>query len=278
MADIRYAARTGPGSTVGSVERDVDTDPAWFDALEVNYMTDPELIAAVLPPPLEPAPEPLVRLTLATGTTSTGEKVDHFWFGVRAQHEGTQGDYALLVGASSDHELIESRELRGEPCKLIEITPLMNASRIQHKAERRGHVVARIVGTVDSPRSARSRERVEFSFRGVPGAPKSAPPTEIELMMLRRTITERRAVAVVGATRLGVSPYDPLSDLNVRRTNSIDLSQRTMSVEGHPIRTVPYADVEPFLHQRYDHFGPRPKTRSKPGSEPVRPVTTGATK
>ncbi len=66
---------------------------AWATSLVAIYETDPAIIAAVLPPPIEPGPEPLVKVTVATvdlgrpGVPPFGAGS----FSVAASHEGTHG-------------------------------------------------------------------------------------------------------------------------------------------------------------------------------------------
>lgn len=247
-------AKTGYGADDGDADAhsDPETTPrVWWDALEAVYKTDPERVAAVLPPPLREPPEPQVRLTIAVGETDDGTAVGHLWFGVAAEHEGELGEYALLVGVSTDHEVVEGRELLGEPRKLVSTTSFMNAERIQHKAERRGQTLARIVGSVTGPADVHDDRRTEFTIVPAPAGPAAAFGDAV-VMRLERTVVERRAVTVTGAVRLGASPYDPLNSIKVRRTGSIRLSQRTTRLDGRPVATVPMSLVAPYLHQRYD--------------------------
>ena len=60
MQTVRYGARAE------QVNREIEAKKAdiWSEAVTAVYETDPEIIAAVLPPPLEPGPEPLVRITI----------------------------------------------------------------------------------------------------------------------------------------------------------------------------------------------------------------------
>ena len=60
MQTVRYGARAV------QVNREIEAKKAdiWSEAVTAVYETDPEIIAAVLPPPLEPGPEPLVRITI----------------------------------------------------------------------------------------------------------------------------------------------------------------------------------------------------------------------
>ena len=60
MTTVRYGARAT------QVNREIEAKKAdiWSEAVTAVYETDPEIVAAVLPPPLEPGPEPLVRITI----------------------------------------------------------------------------------------------------------------------------------------------------------------------------------------------------------------------
>ena len=67
----------------------------WATTLVATYLTDPEVIAAVLPPPIEPGSEPLVKVTVATVDIPGYPTFGAGSFSVRARHEGTDGYYAL---------------------------------------------------------------------------------------------------------------------------------------------------------------------------------------
>ena len=58
MAQIRYGAKREQRSR----EHEATSAEIWSHAVTAVYETDPEFIAAVLPPPLEPGPEPLARM------------------------------------------------------------------------------------------------------------------------------------------------------------------------------------------------------------------------
>ncbi len=64
MAQIRYGARTP--AQLEDREVKATSVGAWSTSLTASYETDPELIAAVLPPPLSATDQPLVRVSVAT--------------------------------------------------------------------------------------------------------------------------------------------------------------------------------------------------------------------
>jgi len=63
MGRIRYAAK--PEAERRNRELEATSVGAWAESLTVVYETDPDVVAAVLPLPLEPS-EPLARVTIAT--------------------------------------------------------------------------------------------------------------------------------------------------------------------------------------------------------------------
>ncbi|WP_179143977.1 acetoacetate decarboxylase family protein, partial [Mycobacterium avium] len=59
---IRY----GPRPPEAQVDHEIDATkaPIATEAVTVTYLTEPDIVAAVLPKPLQPADEPLVRIQL----------------------------------------------------------------------------------------------------------------------------------------------------------------------------------------------------------------------
>jgi len=69
MASIRYAGRSLDG--VRNREVEATRSAIWSKALTVVFETDPELVASVLPRPLEPS-APTARLRIAMVDMGTG--------------------------------------------------------------------------------------------------------------------------------------------------------------------------------------------------------------
>lgn len=63
---ITNAVRYGPRPPETQVDHEIDATkaPIATEAVTVTYLTDPQIVAAVLPKPLQPADEPLVRVQL----------------------------------------------------------------------------------------------------------------------------------------------------------------------------------------------------------------------
>src|SRR5260370_25370907 len=86
--------------------------------LMVSYLTRPEIIRQILPPPLEPAGEPLV--SVGVGTFGRSNCVGAFaggWVDLRAQRERVEAHYWPAMPISTDVALIFGRALFVEPTK-----------------------------------------------------------------------------------------------------------------------------------------------------------------
>src|SRR6478672_11464047 len=108
---IRYGARAPEAQRNREVE--ATTAKIWSTAVTVIWETDPDVIKAVLPPPLEPS-EPLARIRFATVDMGTGIPV----FGARARHGKVEGEYPVFMPMTTEQATIGGRETFGEPKKI----------------------------------------------------------------------------------------------------------------------------------------------------------------
>ena len=119
MSNIRYGPRSK--ESIRNRELEATGRETWSDSLEAVYETDPDVIAAVLPPPLKPGPEPLVRLNISTVTMPGDLIFGAGWFGVQACHDDVLGEYPLLMPMTTEQATVGGRETFGEPKKIAEI-------------------------------------------------------------------------------------------------------------------------------------------------------------
>lgn len=246
--------RYGPSSNgFAFVEPD---GPVWVDNLETVYVTDAATIAAILPPPLSPGPEPIVRVAISTAADDRGGTTGEARISVQASWDDIVGEYVLFVGMTSEGSALHARERFGEPAHQADITSTINHTRrIANRVARLGHTVVQVIGMVEEPQQSDHVVRTEFAFRidrsvNDPSALASDP----ELVAMTRSIEARKAAKVTGIVRLGDSPMDPIRDLAVRQTHRSHLAQQFVTVDAKVVDTVAAADFLPYVHQRYDHI------------------------
>lgn len=256
MARVRYGARSLDELRNREVEATkVDT---WATTLVATYETDPDAIAAVLPPPLSPPAEPLVRVTIATVDVGRGYPIfGAGTFAVHARHENVDGDYALVMPMTTEQAVVGGRETFGEPKKLAEISLDRDGDNVRGHFTRMGttfvEVLGRVTGEVEpSP----DRTRTSFYLKFLPSPSGKGFDGDPVLVYCRRDEKTRTMWNVDGEVILRDSRFDPVADLPVLKLRSIELAERSSIQTGEVVGTVPADWVAPYVHQRYDDLSP----------------------
>jgi acetoacetate decarboxylase len=255
MGTIRYAAR----SDAALRDREVEATSvgAWSTVLTVVYETDRDVVAAVLPPPLEPPTEPLARVTIARVDIEGLPTFGAATFAVACQHEGTVGDYALVMPMTTEQSVVGGRETFGEPKKLAEVTLERDGADVVGRCTRLGVTFLETRGRVTEelalPPDGR---RTSFYFKFLPAPDGTGFDAEPSLVYCHRDETTRRLEAVDAQVILRDSPFDPVADLPVRRVVDAVLGDRRSVQRGEIHGRVPGEWLLPYVHQRYDDRSP----------------------
>ena len=146
MADVRYGARSPEADRNHEVE--ASSSRIWSRAVTVVFETDPGVIAAVLPRPLEPS-EATARLRIAVVDLGNGmQPFGAGWFGVRARHGDVEGEYALFMPMTTEQATVGGRETYGEPKKIAAIDLTVDGDRLSGRIARMGSTVVEVDGTL----------------------------------------------------------------------------------------------------------------------------------
>jgi acetoacetate decarboxylase len=132
--------RQGHGSTVVPFPANL--------RLEVTYLTDPEVHAAVLPPPLTAAPEPRVRVhfTRIEVNGKLHEIVNSFL--LDAMYGDTLGQFCAVMPIDLETAVTPSRETYGEPKKLAQLECEREGDHNRASVTRQGVTIIEVVGDV----------------------------------------------------------------------------------------------------------------------------------
>jgi acetoacetate decarboxylase len=255
MAKIRYGARSE--EQLRNREVEATSVDVWATTLVATYLTDPDVVAAVLPPPIEPGGEPQVKVTIATVDISGYPTFGAGSFSVRARHEGTDGYYALLMPMTTEQSVIGGRETFGEPKKLAQVTLDRDGDTVSGRITRMGVDIASVTGRVSGELELPGEEnRTDFYFKFLPSPDGKGFDTDPALVYCHRREQTRKLEAVDGQVVLRESRFDPVADLPVRQPGQILLAERSSIQRGEIHGTVPGEWLRPFVHQRYDDLSP----------------------
>ncbi len=258
---IRY----GPRPPEAQVDHEIDATkaPIATEAVTVTYLTDPEIVAAVLPKPLEPAAEPLVRIQLQRvqieGMAPFGSAV----FSVTARHGDVEGDYPLFMPQSTEQSVTGGRETFGEPKKLARIEVERDGDRVTAGVDRLGYQLIRVSGQITGPAELPPDQvNTEFYFKFL-RAPDGGGLTDPHLVYGEYHRHYEVLEHIDGSLELGESPLDPVADIVIRQIRSITWCRRRTVQVGRIAARVPQEWLLPYVHQRYDDVAllaaPRPE-------------------
>ena len=250
MAQIRYGARDTTERR--KLEHEAPGAKTWAHTLTAVYETDPELIAAVLPKPLEPGPEPHVRITIASVEIPGLPVLACAWIGVPARHGDRLGGYPLFMPNTAEWSIVAGRENFGEPKKHADVWVRRDGDHVEAGVSRMGFTICEIRGRVAEPREPYTEEKLDFWIKFQPSVDNGGFEGDPLLVYGERTEEARAVAGVDGDLILKDSPFDPVADLVVRRIVDINWSERASDWGARVVAKLDPADVRPFVHTRYD--------------------------
>jgi acetoacetate decarboxylase len=257
--------RYGPRPPEARVDHEIDATkaPIATEAVTVTYLTDPDIVAAVLPKPLEPAAEPLVRIQLQRVQIEGRPPFGSAVFSVTARHGDLAGDYPLFMPQSTEQSVTGGRETFGEPKKLADIAVERDADRVIASVTRLGYPLIKVSGRITGPAELPPDQiNTEFYFKFL-RAPDGGGITDPHLVYGEYHRHYELLEAIDGTVELGESPLDPVADIAVREIKSITWCRRRTVQVGRIAERVPQDWLLPYVHQRYDDVAllaaPRPE-------------------
>ena len=251
MVNVRYGAR--PVEAGRNREVEATSAEIWSTALTAVWETDPEVIAAILPPPLSPIDgEPFVRCTITTVQMPVGPAFGAGWLGVRARHGDDIGEYPIFMPMTTEQSVIGGRETYGEPKKLADVRATRTGDTVEATIARMGFPLIEIRGTVNEVRAPYELSKRDFWFKFLPSATGEGLEDDGFLVYGEKTERARVFDGVDGTVVLKDSPLDPVADLVIRRMIDINWTERASTQVGVTQCRVPAATLLPFMHQRYD--------------------------
>ncbi len=203
MASDPTQLKINPGDIVG------------WPILKIDYASDPQRIAALLPPGISPSAESNVHLSIYCYPVP-----DEPEFGivvsVDADYRGVQGVYTLAYGIDQESAVYISKDTNGQPKFLGEIEYYRVGDSVRARCTHHGYTFLEFEGKTTGPAPLPGAQ-LEHEWwikvsRAVGGAEKSYdfPP---HVVMVKAGYQPVHRVTVEGELRLLESPWDPIAQL-----------------------------------------------------------------
>ena len=224
--------------------------------MSVSFLTRPEIVRAVLPPPLEPGSQPLVTVSVCTFGTSNcvgefaGGVVD-----VLARYKGIEANHCLAMPMSTDVAIIFGRELFGEPKKQGRVRLESDGYVVRGTVERFGIPYIQLEGrfTEDVPINGPSfSDRFHFKFmHAANGRGLEFDPIIVHAHFRNEAKVMKRGI---GKVTLKATPHDPLSDIEIVELKGANYIEGDIYAEAKAIGTVSAEKFLPYAFQNIDDY------------------------
>ncbi|MBW2243957.1 MAG: acetoacetate decarboxylase family protein [Deltaproteobacteria bacterium] len=193
--------------------------------LKIDYPTDADRIAALLPPGIEPSASANVHLSIYNFPVPD-EPEYGVVVSVDADYRGTPGLFALGYGIDQESAIFISRDMNGQPKYPCAITYYRLGASITARCTHQGYTFiefkGQTTGVAESPEPFAEHEWWVKVSRAVGGAEKAYdfPPHVVKVATTYQTFHQE---TVEGELVLRESPWDPIAELLPQRG---DLSAR----------------------------------------------------
>jgi len=244
---IRYAALPNEPEPAG------DGAQMLAQNLVALYETDPDIIASVLPRPLE-ATDPHVRVTFAqVDMPGADAPLGAGTFAVKCRHGEIDGFYDLLMIMNREPAVLGGRDTFGEPKKLGQATLHHDDRGVKGVMTRQGVDLIEVEGTIAEQLEPQPyNERYAFYFKFLLDPQGGRFDSDPSLVHVRRGQEDQLRQRIAGTVTLHESRFDPVVDLPVRQILDIVYTESYQTQSGTIVGQVPGEWVWPFRHQRYD--------------------------
>jgi acetoacetate decarboxylase len=214
----------------------------------VIFETTPEAVRALLPPPLEPTPEPLGVAWI--GDIGNSNCVGPFMGAalyLRARYGDLVGDYCLTMPMSTAEAVTFGRELYGEPKKLAQIVFESQGEHVWGSVTRNNIRYMSLRGRMEGAGPTGRHETSTFHFKYLPrpdGSGFDHPPL---LVHIATEINVQAAQRGRGELVFRESPHDPVADVPVTQvvgaiyTEGVSYTSGKVLCEVDPDAFLPYA-------------------------------------
>lgn len=229
--------------------------PGWSgELLSMQFLTDPDTLERLLPPPLEPQPTPLATVTVGRWQSNCLGWFAGGTLSLAATHDGVDGMYVLVIYMDSEPPLVFGRELFGEPKKLATSGLFRDRDRVTGWVERHGVRVFELRADLHTDLGPAETERYTFNYKARTAANGIGLQEDPILTRTHFTTSARRREEGTGSIVLRPTPHDPLDEIEVVAVERALYMQDDSAARCEAVATVPADAFLPYHHGRADDW------------------------
>lgn len=224
------------------------------EMLSIDFLTDPEVVAEILPPPLEPAAAPALNAMIGRWQSNC---VGDFYGGaiyVDARHRDVEGRYVLAMWMDGDVPTIYGRDVFGEPKKLADSRLHRRGDQYTAWLERGGVRLLELTAELPEDRGPGEATGVNFNFKARPAADGVGLEEDAILTRARFETTIRVHRVGTGTLTLQGTVHDPVDTLPVRAITGASYLECDLVGHCEAVATVPADVFLPYHYGRQDDW------------------------
>ena len=229
--------------------------------LSLECRTREEIVRRLLPPPLEPAAEPLAIIAIERRHGSVCGDFNGAAIALSARYGNIEGVYILWMAYDSEAAVVWGRDFEGAPKKLCESTSLvLDGDHATGWLERHGVRLIEIDATLTSKVSSFSAGTeptvrvAEFNYKAFPTLNGGLEDDAI-LTLGEVDVTVRSTREGEGTLRLRATAHDPLEELEIVKVLRTSYSDTDVRIAGiRALARVPANEFLPYAYGRADFW------------------------
>tara|TARA_B100000029_G_scaffold227254_1_gene225075 strand:+ start:22240 stop:23004 length:765 start_codon:yes stop_codon:yes gene_type:complete len=253
MSKLRYIK--SPEELQAAAENNLEFFDAKMQAIKVFYKTTPGLIEQLIPEPLLPADDPMVRVVMSRVFVDLNDGMEFgaATFGVNCKYKDIEGLYEITMPMEGEGVVVGGRETYGEPKKIANVEASKDGERCFGSVERHGIKYIECNGTITESIETKDFTDHVFCFKVFPSCEQNKLCDQNPLLVkidMHRTQTVHEKID--GELILNESPVDPVVDLPVEEIISMTWEEGGSSSNASVMQEVDPMSYLPFMHSRYD--------------------------
>jgi acetoacetate decarboxylase len=231
-------------------------NPQFFNAkvLQVQYETHPEVVRALLPPPLAPVDSPTIYVRIGSYDSNCVGEFSGAGVYILAQFEGTVGVYAIAMYMNTDAAVIFGRETFGEPKKMADIQFSHSPKSVSGTITRHGVELISASADVNGDLGGGLSNSWAYNIKCWPSADGFGLEGDALLTATKFETTLRTNQSCSGSMELGCTVHDPLSDIPVVKLLQVNFFEGDHSTSSQVVATIPTDVFLPYAYGRNDDW------------------------
>jgi acetoacetate decarboxylase len=222
--------------------------------LSVEFLVDPDFVAAILPPPLEPVAEPRMRAMVGRWQSNC---VGDFCGGtvyVTCAHEGLEGEYNVAQYMDGDAPTIFGRDVFGEPKKMATATLRSRGAEMRGAIVRGGVPLITLEAELTRDNGPFEATRESYNVKSRPAADGRGLEEDAILTRAHYEIRGRISREGEGRIALAGTVHDPLDEIPIREVLRATYFEGDLAATVAVAARIPAEVFAPFHHGRNDDW------------------------